>query len=68
MALASAFHAMEEASIVVTIEDVEEIRSLLAKAFQLVRKAPAPLSFLLEEKLSKIARLLDVEVCHRESM
>ena len=65
LALASAFHAMEEASIVVSTEEVEEIRSLLAKAFQVVRKAPVPLSILLEEKLTKIGQLLDVSVTSR---
>ena len=70
LALASAFHAMEEASIVATAtaEEVEEMRSLLAKAIQFVKKAPVPLSILFEEKITKIVQLLDEEICHSKSV
>ena len=67
LALAYAFRAMEEVSIALNEGEAEEIRSLMEEAIQTVRKAPPPLSILLEEKLTRIVRLVDGETCHSEN-
>ena len=53
LALAFTFHAIEEASVEANSKHVMDIQPLLDKALEAVRKAPAPFSGLLEEKLKK---------------
>ena len=66
LALASTFHAIEEASIEANPKHVRDIQPLLDKALEAVRKAPAPFSGLLEEKLKRITTRLEEKSCQHK--